>query len=147
MTTAGGLNTQTEGLQSKALLAARLLLAPLFIYSGIGKIMAFGLTASRLPGGEGGLGSLLAAGAIAVELGCSAALILGIWTRWAALILIAFTVAATLMFHNFWASPPPQVQGQTLQFLKNLGLIGAFAMIAVFGAGSYSLEAKRRDKS
>jgi hypothetical protein len=71
MTTAKGLDRETEGLQSRALLAARLLLAPLFIYSGIGKIMAFGLTASRLPGGEGGLGSFLAAGAIVVELGCS----------------------------------------------------------------------------
>jgi len=146
MTTAKGLDTEIDGPQSMVLLAARLMLAPLFIYSGIGKILAFGITASRLPGGEGGLGSLLAAGAIVVELGCSAALILGIRTRWAALILAAFTIAATLMFHNFWAAPAPQVQAQTVQFLKNLGLIGAFAMIAVFGAGSYSLEAKWRLK-
>jgi putative oxidoreductase len=136
-----------EGLQSQVLLLARLLLAPLFLYSGIGKILAFGLTASRLPGGEGGLGSFMAAGAIAIELGCATAVILGIWTRWAAIILIAFTIAATLMFHQFWAVPAPQVQGQTINFLKNLGLIGACAMIAVFGAGSYSLEAKWRRSS
>lgn len=140
------LNVEGDGLQ-RVLLAARLLLAPLFIYSGIGKILAFGLTASRLPGGEGGLGSLLAAGSIAVELGCSLALILGIGTRWAAVILIAFTIAATLMFHNFWAAPAPQVQAQTVNFLKNLGLIGAFAMLAVLGAGSYSLEARWRRNS
>jgi putative oxidoreductase len=146
MTTAKGLDTEIDGLQSKVLLGARLLLTPLFIYSGIGKILAFGLTASRLPGGEGGFGSVLAAGAIVVELGCSTALILGIWSRWAALILIAFTIAATLMFHNFWVAPAPQVQAQTVQFLKNLGLIGAFATIAVFGAGSYSLEARWRGK-
>jgi putative oxidoreductase len=138
---------EDEGLQSQALLLARLLLAPLFLYSGIGKILAFGLTASRLPGGEGGLGSFMAAGAIAIELGCATAVILGIWTRWAAIILIAFTIAATLMFHQFWAVPAPQVQGQTINFLKNLGLIGACAMIAVFGAGSYSLEAKWRRSS
>jgi putative oxidoreductase len=131
-----------EGPQGKMLLAARLLLAPLFVYSGIGKILAFGLTASRLPGGEGGFGSLLAAGSIVVELGCALAFIFGIWTRWAAIILIAFTIAATLMFHQFWAVPVPQVQGQTVHFLKNLGLIGALAMIAVFGAGPYSLEAR-----
>lgn len=140
------MNAGVEGLQSYVLLAVRLLVAPLFIYSGIGKILAFGLTASRLPGGEAGFGMLLAAGAIAVELGCSTALILGIWTRWASLILIAFTIAATLMFHNFWASPAPQVQVQTINFLKNLGLIGAFAMIAAFGPGSFSLEERlRRD--
>jgi putative oxidoreductase len=129
----------TSEMQDKVLLAARLLVAPLFIYSGIGKILAFGVTASRLPGGEGGFGSFLAAGSIVVELGCSLALILGIWTRWAALILIAFTVAATLMFHNFWASPAPQVTAQTINFLKNLGLVSLFAMIAAFGPGSYSL--------
>jgi len=147
MTTAKDSNTGGEGMPAQVLLAARLLLTPLYIYSGIGKILAFGVTAARLPGGEGGLGSFLAAGAIVVELGCSLVLILGIWTRWAALILIAFTIAATLMFHNFWASPAPQVQAQTINFLKNLGLIGAFAMIAVFGAGSYSLEARWRRKS
>ena len=129
----------TTALQDKVLLAARLLVTPLFIYSGIGKILAFGATAARLPGGEGGLGSLLAAGAIVIELGGSLALILGIWSRQAALILIGFTLLATLMFHNFWASPPAQVVGQTINFCKNLGLIGLFAMLAAFGPGNYAL--------
>ena len=132
----------TTGMQDKVLLAARLLVTPLFIYSGIGKILAFGVTASRLPGGEGGFGSFLAAGSIVIELGASLALILGIWTRCAALALIAFTVLATLMFHNFWASPAAAVTAQTINFLKNLGLIGLFAMIAVFGPGAYALRRK-----
>jgi putative oxidoreductase len=132
----------TNGMQDKVLLAARLLVTPLYIYSGIGKILAFGVTASRLPGGEGGFGSLLAAGSVCVELGCSLALILGIWSRWASLALIAFTIAATLMFHNFWASPAAQVTAQTINFLRNLGLIGLFAVIAAFGPGSYSIGKK-----
>ena len=129
----------TNATQDKVLLAARLLAAPLFFYSGIGKILAFGVTASRLPGGEGGFGSFLAAGSIVIELGASLALILGIYTRCAAITLIVFTILATLMFHNFWASPPAQVTAQTVQFLKNLELIGLFAMIAAFGPGAYSL--------
>ena len=129
----------TNATQDKVLLAARLLAAPLFFYSGIGKILAFGVTASRLPGGEGGFGSFLAAGSIVIELGASLALILGIYTRCAAITLIVFTILATLMFHNFWASPPAQVTAQTVQFLKNLELIGLFAMIAAFGPGAYAL--------
>ena len=125
--------------QDQVLLAARLLVTPLFIYSAIGKILAFGVTASRLPGGEGGFGSLLAAGAIVIELGGSLALILGIYARCAALAFIVFTVLATLMFHNFWAVPAAQVTAQTVHFLKNLGLIGLFAMIWAFGPGSYAL--------
>ena len=132
----------TSATQDKVLLAARLLAAPLFFYSGIGKILAFGVTASRLPGGEGGFGSFLAAGSIVIELGASLALILGIYTRCAAITLIVFTILATLMFHNFWASPPAQVTAQTVQFLKNLELIGLFAMIAAFGPGAYSLRKK-----
>ena len=131
-----------NAMQDRVLLAARLLVTPLFIYSGIGKILAFGVTASRLPGGEGGFGSFLAAGSIVIELGASLALILGIWTRCAALALIVFTVLATLMFHNFWASPAAAVTAQTVNFLKNLGLIGLFAMIAAFGPGAYALRRK-----
>jgi len=138
------MDMKNEGLQDKVLLMARLFITPLYIYSGIGKALAFGVTASRLPGGEGGLGTLLAAGAVAVELGGSAALILGLWTRWASLIMIAFTIAATLMFHQFWAVPAAQVQGQVFNFTKNLGLIALLAQIAVFGAGSYSLEARSK---
>ena len=129
----------TNATQDRVLLAARLLATPVFMYSGIGKILGFGVTASRLPGGEGGFGSFLAAGSIVIELGCSLALILGIYTRCAALALIVFTILASLMFHNFWASPPAAVTAQTVQFLKNLGLIGLFAMIATFGPGAYAL--------
>ncbi len=132
----------TTSMQDKVLLAARLLVTPLFIYSGIGKILAFGATASRLPGGEGGFGSFLAAGSIVIELGASLALILGIFSRCAALALIVFTILATLMFHNFWASPAAQVTAQTINFLKNLGLIGLFAVIAAFGPGAYALRKK-----
>jgi len=129
-------------MQDKVLLAARLLVTPLFIYSGIGKILAFGVTASRLPGGEGGFGGFLAAGSIVIELGCSLALVLGLYARCASLALIMFTILATLMFHNFWASPPAAVTAQTINFLKNLGLIGLFAMIAAFGPGAYALRKK-----
>src|SRR3984957_4185776 len=132
----------TTAIQDKVLLAARLLATPLFIYSGVGKILAFGATAARLPGGEGGFGSFLTAGSIMIELGCSLALILGIYSRCAALALIVFTILATLMFHNFWASPPAAVTAQTVNFLKNLGLIGLFAILAAFGPGAYSLRKK-----
>jgi putative oxidoreductase len=135
-------SSETTPLQDKVLLAARLLVAPLFIYSGIGKIMAFEVTAGRLPGGAGGFGSVLAACAIVIELGGSLAFILGVYTRCVAIAFIVFTIIATLLFHNFRASPPAAVVAQTVNFLKNLGLIGLFAMIAAFGPGAYALRKK-----
>jgi putative oxidoreductase len=135
-------SSDTTAVQDKVLLAARLLAAPLFIYSGIGKILAFEATAGRLPGGAGGFGSVLAACSIVIELGGSLALILGVYARCTAIAFIAFTILASIMFHNFWASPPAQVTAQTTNFLKNLGLIGLFAMIAAFGPGAYALRKK-----
>ncbi|MGY3696820.1 putative oxidoreductase [Bradyrhizobium sp. USDA 3240] len=129
--------------ESLVLLFARLAIAPLFLYSGIGKLMAFSVTAGRL-GGADGIGAVLAAGATAVELGCGVALVLGLFARPAAIILFLFTIAATLMFHNFWAAPEAQVMTQTVNFLKNLGLLGALAMIAVYGSGSYAVSAGAR---
>lgn len=126
--------------ESLVLLFARLAIAPLFLYSGIGKAMAFSATAARL-GAADGLGAVLAGGATAVELGCGIALVLGLFARPAAMILLLFTIAATLMFHNFWAAPEAQVVTQTINFLKNLGLLGALAMIASFGPGSYAVNA------
>ena len=126
---------------SWVLVFARLSIAPLFIYSGTGKVMAFGVTAARLYGGADGFGRFLAAGAVAVELGCGTALVLGLFARQAALILIPFTIAATLMFHNFWAAPEAQVVAQTINFLKNLGLLGLLTLIAQYGAGNYAVNA------
>ena len=136
--------TKTAGLpDSVVLLFARLAIAPLFLYSGTGKLIAFSATAARL-GGADGIGAVLAAGAIAVELGCGIALLLGLLARPAAIVLFLFTIAATLMFHNFWAAPEAQVVTQTINFLKNLGLLGALAMVACYGPGSYAVTAGRK---
>jgi putative oxidoreductase len=129
----------TAASDSLVLLFARIAVVPLYLYSGVGKVMAFGATAGRLNGWLDGFGSALAAGAIAVELGGGVALLLGLFARQAAVALILFTIAATLMFHNFWVAPEAQVVQQTINFLKNLGLIGALALIAHRGAGKYAL--------
>jgi len=132
-------STTTASSDSLVLLFARIAIPPLYLYSGVGKVMAFGATAGRLNGWLDGFGSALAVGAIAVELGGGVALLLGLFARQAAVALILFTIAATLMFHNFWAAPDAQLVQQTINFLKNLGLIGALALIAHRGAGKYAL--------
>ena len=134
----------TTAVPGWVLLLARAGIAPLFLYSGVGKVLTFSATAARLYGGADGFGRLLAGGAIAMELGCGMALLLGLFTRYAAIALIFFTVAATVIFHNFWAAPEAQVVVQTINFMKNVGLIGALALIATVGAGSISVDAVLR---
>ena len=131
--------------QNKTLLLARILLVPLYYYSGVGKVMNFEATAAKLPGGDGMLGTVLLSGATAVELGVATLFLIGLWPRLAAVVMILYTIAVTLMFHQFWAAPPATVGPQTINFLKNLGIIGGFALIAAFGPGAYSVQALARN--
>lgn len=130
-------------LQTPLSLVGRLLLAVLFLPAGIGKIGGFagtvGYIASKgLPAPT--LGALIA---IVVEVGGGLALVLGFGTRWAALILSVFTLAATVVFHNFWAVPPEQAMVQQLMFFKNIAVIGGLLTLAAWGAGAISVDAKR----
>src|SRR5262245_39391089 len=105
-----------SSLDAWVLLFARAAIAPLFLYRGAGKVMGFAVTAVRLTAGADGFRMILAAGAVAVELGCRTALLLGLFARQAAMVLFPFTIAATLMFHNFWAATEAQVVMQTINF-------------------------------
>ena len=132
-----------SSLQNPIALIGRLLLAYLFIPAGIGKLTGFagtvGYTTSKgLPMPE------VAAGlAIVVELGVGLMLLVGFQTRWAALVLTLFTLAAGFFFHNYWALPADQAMVQQLMFNKNVAIAGGLLAFAAFGAGAFSLDAKR----
>jgi putative oxidoreductase len=127
------------GAQAWTLLLLRVSMAPLFLYSGYGKLVDIAGTAARLPGGVEGLGLPMAIGATTLELTGALALVVGFFVRPAALAFIVYIALASVMFHNFWASPPAIVVSQTLNFMKNFGLIGGMSIIAAFGAGPYRL--------
>ncbi len=70
--------------------------------------------------------------------------LLGWRARVGAVMLVAFLVPVTISMHAFWAVKDPMMaQMQLAMFTKNLALIGAALMIAHFGAGPYSLDARR----
>jgi len=127
-----------------AILVGRLLLVGLFIYSGMGKLM-------DLPGTAGNIASkglpapmvlAVAAGVIEVVGGLMVAV--GWYTRVGAIALIVFTVVATAYFHNFWdLAPGPARFSNMISAFKNVALIGAFLIVAGFGAGRYAIDARR----
>lgn len=130
-------------LQNPLSLVGRLLLALLFLPAGIGKITGYagtvGYIASKgLPLPEAG-----AAIAIAVEVLGGLALIFGFGTRFAAVVLALFTLAASVFFHNFWALPADQQMVQQLMFIKNIAVVGGLFTLAAWGAGAWSLDARR----
>jgi putative oxidoreductase len=127
-----------------AALAGRFLLALIFIVAGFSKIGGFGGTVGYIASKGLPLPQLLAVGTIVLEIVAGAALLIGYRARWAAAALAAFTVLATVLFHNYWAMPAEQQQVQQLMFMKNLAITGGLLMVAVLGAGGWSLDARRR---
>jgi putative oxidoreductase len=83
---------------------------------------------------------LLLAGAIACEIGGGLMVLLGWHACWGALLLIIFTVPATLMFHNFWAVDAAQYQNQFNHFMKNVAILGGLVYIMAMGSGPLSLQ-------
>ena len=133
-----------NALQNPFALLARLLLAALFLPAGISKISGFAGTAGYIASVGLPLPELGAAIAIAVEVLGGIALIIGFGTRWAALALAVFTLVASFFFHAYWALPAEQQMMQQLMFMKNIGVVGGLLALAAFGAGAFSLDARRK---
>jgi putative oxidoreductase len=133
-----------NALQNPLSLAGRLLLALLFLPAGISKIGGFAGTAGYIASKGLPMPELGAVIAIVVEVLGGLALIAGFGTRVAALVLAVFTLVATVFFHAYWAVPAEMQMVQQLMFFKNIAVVGGLLVLAAFGAGGWSLDAKRQ---
>jgi putative oxidoreductase len=116
-------------------LAGRVLLAAIFVISGLGKISGYA-------GTQGFMESMGVPGwtlplVIVLEVLGGLALIVGYRTRLAALALAAFTLVAGVLFH--WQ---PGDQMQQIMFLKNLSMVGGLLLLVARGAGNWSIDAR-----
>jgi putative oxidoreductase len=60
----------------------------------------------------------------------SAMVVLGIWADLGALLLAAFLIPTSYYMHAYWKETDPQMrQGQQVNFLKNVGLLGGALII------------------
>ncbi len=125
-------------------LIGRILIALIFVSSGYGKIIGFEGTVAYIASKGLPLPELLCVATIVVELGAGIALILGWKAHWAAAALFVFTGLAALLFHNFWAVPSDQVQGQMIHFMKNITIMGGLLYVVVHGSGPLSIDRGRK---
>ena len=133
----------SNALQNPLSLVGRILLAALFLPAGIGKLTGFAGTVGYITSVGLPLPQVAAAIALVVEIVGGIALITGFGTRFAALALAVFTVVASVFFHNYWAVPAEQQMIQQLMFFKNIAVVGGLLTLAAWGAGSWSLDARR----
>lgn len=132
-----------DALQKPLTLIGRILLAALFLPAGLSKISGFAGTVGYIGSKGLPMAEVAAVIAILVEVGGGLALIAGLGTRLAALALAVFTLVATFVFHNYWALPAEAQMVQQLMFFKNIAVVGGLLTLAAWGAGGWSLDARR----
>jgi putative oxidoreductase len=133
-----------NALQNPLSLVGRLLLALLFVPAGFGKIAGFAGTAGYIASKGLPMPEVGVVIAILVEMLGGLALIAGFGTRIAALVLAVFTLVATFIFHNYWGVPAEMQMVQQLMFFKNIAVVGGLLVLVAFGAGGWSVDAKRQ---
>ena|SRR5258708_7580644 len=117
--------------------AGRILIAALFLISGLGKIAAPAMTQRFIASAGLPFPLLALLVAIVIEVGGGILLILGYQSRIAASVMAVFTVAAALGFHHDFGD-----QNAMAHFLKNISITGGLLQIAAFGAGSFSIDGR-----
>ncbi len=114
-------------------LAGRILLAHIFILSGINKIIGYSGTTAYME--AMGVSDMLLPLVIALQITAGVTLFIGWQTRWAAYALAAFCIVAAIIFHTNFAD-----QMQMILFTKNLAIAGGLLLLVVNGAGALSLD-------
>ncbi len=119
------------------MLIGRVLVASVFVLTAVKSSPTAGyLTSLHYPAPE-----FWSAVAIAAEWVVGATLILGIATRYGAVLALVFVIIAMATAHRYWEYPQAQ---QTVQYIfatKDLSILGGLLVLFVAGAGRYSIDA------
>src|SRR5215510_414671 len=128
------------GVNDAILAIGRILIALIFVSSGIEKFMDLGATVSAIDSKGLPYPNILSVLTAILETGGGLLIIIGWQTRIAALALGVFSAIAAYYFHDFWAQSGPQHTNNMIHFMKNVSIIGGLLMLCAAGAGRYSLD-------
>ncbi|HSI23617.1 MAG TPA: DoxX family protein [Methylophilaceae bacterium] len=117
-------------------LSGRILLASIFIISGLGKLANPAGTAGFME--SMGVPGMLVWPTIALEILGGIALIIGFQTRIAAFALAAFSIAAAVIFHHNFSD-----QMQMIMFLKNFSIAGGLLLLSASGALALGVDCRK----
>jgi putative oxidoreductase len=134
----------TNGINDELTLAARLLLAILFLIFGWRKLRDYSGTVDQMVQLGVPLPVLAAAVATFMELPVAFAVAIGAFTRPAALLMFFYTLGTALIGHRYWTMTAGADRVDSMDgFYKNLGIMGGFLLLYINGAGKYSIDALR----
>ena len=116
------------------LLAARLLLAFIFVHESIFLMLNFDNAASATS--KMGVPNVAFVATIILQLFAGTAIALGIFTRFGAAALALFCFATAFVLHTHFG-----VRDELLHFEKDLAIAGGLLVLALHGVGDWSIEA------
>lgn len=110
---------------------AHIMIAFLFLHRGLGAIGRFDHHRARLSARSIPLPGLALALGLGMMLVGGASVAFGIFTAIGAGLLIVFTVAATVLYHDFWTVRDPEGRRrQATSFSYNIAVVGGLLLIA-----------------
>ena len=125
------------------ILAARLLLATLFLIFGWRKLRDYPGTVSQIAQLRGPVPGLAAVVAIIMELPVAFAVAIGAFTRPSALLFVLYTLGTALIGHRYWSAKGADLVASMDEFYKDLSIMGGFLLLYITGAGKYSIDGLR----
>ncbi len=126
-------------MQKATILVGRILMVAIFLSAGYEKLTGYAGFNGYMQ--HLGLATWLSPLVILLELAGGLAVLLGLYTRFAAVALAAFCVATAVLVHYH-----PEDQMQMINFWKNISMTGGFLVLAAYGAGTLSLDEKLKLK-
>jgi putative oxidoreductase len=119
-------------------LIGRILMAIIFLISGLGKVAAPDATIGYITSIGLPAPTLGYIGSIVLEVAGGVLMVVGYRTRVIAALLAAYSIITALFFHHAFGD-----QNQMFHFLKNVAMAGGLIQVVAFGAGAYSFDNRR----
>jgi putative oxidoreductase len=130
-----------NGINDELILAARLLLATLFLIFGWRKLRDFPGTVNQMA--QLGVPTPLPAAAVAtfMELPVAFAVAVGAFTRLSAALMALYALGTAFIGHRYWTVKGADYVDSLDGFYKDLSIMGGFLLLCLAGAGKYSIDA------
>jgi putative oxidoreductase len=130
-----------NGIGDQLILAARLLLAALFLIFGWRKVRDYSGTVSQMV--QLGLPTPVLATVVSIvmELPVAFAIAVGAFTRPLALLMALYALGTALIGHRYWTVKGADFVDSLDGFYKDLSIMGGFLLLYTTGAGKYSIDA------
>ena len=129
------------GINDELILAARLLLATLFLIFGLRKVRDYSGTVAQMVQLGVPTPVLATVVSIVMELPVAFAVAVGAFTRPSAALMALYTLGTALIGHRYWTVKGTDYVDSLEGFYKDLSLMGGFLLLYITGAGKYSIDA------